>query len=236
MVLKTSKSRLLILSFAASTLMPLFSLAQEPASSATAVTKTPPRMNPKYPPHIGADYYPKASLVNREQGSCVVRLYIKSDGSVPASQLVKSSGYSQLDGACMAAWFGVQMIPATINGAPVNTWVDVPVVWRINGEPEIPRPVLPEKFEFPEIADDYDLPVGSAFYPPDARAKHQRGFCILELEVGSVGALIKATVIRSTGSAILDKACIDAITPAKFMPQKENGSGVAAATYIAINW
>jgi hypothetical protein len=44
------------------------------------------------PLHFGSDYYPQQSLKNREQGMCTLTFFIEVDGTVPAAQLLKSSG------------------------------------------------------------------------------------------------------------------------------------------------
>jgi TonB family protein len=56
------------------------------------------------PPKIGANYYPKESLRRKEQGTAMIRLYAASDGSVPATQVVVSSGFARLDAASLIAF------------------------------------------------------------------------------------------------------------------------------------
>ena len=45
--------------------------------------------------------YPRASLVNEEQGTVVLALQISTDGKVMDSKVEKSSGYKNLDKATM---------------------------------------------------------------------------------------------------------------------------------------
>jgi Gram-negative bacterial TonB protein C-terminal len=49
-------------------------------------------MDPRHPVHVGGDYYPKQSRQNGQQGRCILNLYINVDGTVSATQLLKSTG------------------------------------------------------------------------------------------------------------------------------------------------
>jgi TonB family protein len=187
--------------------------AQEQAPSTTAPTDTPVRkignMDVRHPQHIGSDYYPKRSLKNHEQGRYYVAFLIEADGSVPALQLLKSSGYPRLDTACIESVIDVPMLPATINGTPIAGWSDFNLAWII--DPALPYQPPPEKSAFPRVADDYEFQVGEKFYPEAARAKHQKGYRVVHTTVGSSGTALNAAITRSTGSAILDKACVAAV-------------------------
>src|SRR5580704_8343652 len=110
--------------------------AQEPPPSIAAPTDTPVRkpgkMDVRHPLHIGSDYYPKQSLKNHEQGRCSLAFFVEADGTVPAAQLLKSTGFPRLDTACIESVIGVPVIPATINGTPVAGWYDFNVAWVID--------------------------------------------------------------------------------------------------------
>src|SRR5258708_4663072 len=76
--------------------------AQGSATSSSTPIDPPTRrgkMDVRHPLHIGSDYYPKESLKHHEQGRCEFAFYINADGSVPAGQLLKSSGSPRLDTA-----------------------------------------------------------------------------------------------------------------------------------------
>jgi TonB family protein len=204
-----------------------FTSAQEQTPSASAPTdasvyRRGGRMDVRHPLHIGSDYYPKQSLKNHEQGKCTLSFFIEADGTVPAAQLLISTGFPRLDTACFESVIGVPLIPATINGTPVAGWYDFNVVWVIDHA----QPYLPpsEKPVFPRVADDYEFQAGEKFYPELARAKHERGYCVVHTTVGSAGAALKAVITRSTGSAILDRACLAAVRHARFTPELKNGS------------
>jgi len=210
--------------------------AQEQTSNSTP--PDPPtrrgKMDPRHPLHIGANYYPKESLKHREQGRCELAFYINADGSVPATQMLKSSGYSRLNTACLESVIDVPMLPATINGTPIAGWSDFHLAWVLNGAPPPLQPL--GKSDVPRIAEDYELQVGEKFYPEAARAKHQRGYCVVQTTVDSRGTALNPRIIRSTGSEILDKACLAAVTAARFTPELQDGRPVADSTDIAIYW
>ena len=192
-------------------------------------------MDPRHPLRIGSEYYPKQSLKNHEQGRCTVAFYINADGSVPAAQLLKSSGYSRLDTACLESVIDIPLLPARVNGTPVAGWSDFNLVWVIDHVQRPPQPP-PERSDIPRVADDQELQVGDKFYPEAARAQHPRGYCVVHTTVGSSGTALNAAITRYTGSAILDKACLAAVTSARFTPELLNGQTIADSTEIAIYW
>jgi TonB family protein len=213
--------------------------AQDQAPSTTTPTDTPPvrklgKMDVRHPLHVGSDYYPKQSLKNHEEGKCTLAFFIEADGTVPAAQLLKSTGFPRLDTACFESVISVPLIPATINGTPVAGWNDFNVVWVIDHAQPYQPP--PEKSAFPRVADDYEFQVGGKFYPEAARVKHPRGYCVVHTTVDSSGTALNPGITRSTGSAILDKACVAAVTAARFTPELQNGRPVADSTDIAIYW
>jgi TonB family protein len=215
------------------------SSAQEQAPSSTTPSDSPPikklgKMDVRHPLRIGSAYYPKESMKHHEQGKCRLAFFIEADGTVPATQLLQSSGFPRLDTACFESVIGVPLIPTTINGTPVAGWSDFNLVWVIDhGQPYQPPP---DVSAFPRMSDDYEFQVGEKFYPGKARAKQARGYCVVHTAVGSTGATLNAAITRSTGSAILDKACIAAVSAARFTPELQNGTPVADSTDIAIYW
>jgi TonB family protein len=223
---------------AAGPALPVPASAQEPPPGIAAPTDTavrkPGKMDVRHPLHIGSDYYPKQSLKKHEQGKCTLAFFIEADGTVPAAQLLKPTGFPRLDTACFESVIGVPLIPATINGTPVAGWNDFNVVWVIDHAQPYQPP--PERPAFPRIADDYELQVGKEFYPESGKAGHPKGYCVVHLVVDPSGAVRDARITHSTGSPILDKACLAAIAPARFTPELQNGLPVGDATDIAIYW
>jgi TonB family protein len=214
-------------------------VVQEQTPSATAPTDTRPlrklgKMDVRHPLHVGSDYYPKLSLENNEQGKCTLSFFIEADGTVPAAQLLTSTGFPHLDTACFESVIGVPLIPATINGKPVAGWYDFNVVWVIDHAQPYQPP--PQKPMFPRVADDYEFQVGRNFYPQSTPVQNPKGYCVVHTTVGSSGKALNAGITHSTGSAILDKACLAAVTAARFTPELQNGTPVADSTDIALYW
>lgn len=108
------------------------------------------------------------------------------------------------------------------------------MVWVINHAQPYQPPA--ESPAFPRVADDYEFQAGGKFCPEAARIKRPGGYCVVHTTVDSSGAALNAIIAHSTGSAILDKACVEAVTAARFTPELQNGRPVADSTDIAIYW
>ena len=57
--------------------------------------------------------YPKASLINEEQGDVTMSFLVAADGSVVESKVDKSSGYKNLDRAAVKALSACKFKPGT---------------------------------------------------------------------------------------------------------------------------
>ena len=75
--------------------------------------------------------YPKASLMNEEQGTVSMMFLIKADGSVADSKVEKTSGFKNLDKAAMTALSACKFKPGTKDGKPDQTWTRVDYHWHI---------------------------------------------------------------------------------------------------------
>jgi len=76
--------------------------------------------------------YPKASLMNEEQGTVSMSFLVKSDGSVSESKVDKSSGFKNLDKAAVKALSACKFKPGTKDGAPAETWTKVDYAWKLD--------------------------------------------------------------------------------------------------------
>jgi len=74
--------------------------------------------------------YPATALPNRESGAVVVGVHVGDDGKVRHVDLVKSSGFEDLDSAAMNAARGWHYTPAMDNGSSVNGTVNVQIVFQ----------------------------------------------------------------------------------------------------------
>jgi TonB family protein len=231
-----------LLTAAAATMLPSLAIGDVPPTTQTP-TDAPIMSNKKatldlkHPPHMGEDHYPKESIKKREQGTCYLTFLIQADGSVPAAQLLKSSGYPRLDIACFEAFIDVPMLPAIVDGVPVTSWLinPMPLAWVLVPPPSNRPPPL-EKNAAPRIADGYALHVGKEFYPDSMKTGHPKGYCVVHVVVDTTGTVRDTRLTHSAGSKLMDKACIDALASAKFTPELQNGAPVEDSTDIAIYW
>lgn len=185
------------------------------------------------PPRIGAAFYPNESLRRREQGTVLIRLYAASDGSVPASQVVVSSGFARLDEASLVAFVDAKMRPAILHGQPISKWINVPTQWTIN-QPRGWSALDPSVT--PQMPDDYQPEIGRAYYPKTSLDMRQEGTCLVHFQVSEGGTPSDISITKSTGYASLDQACITAIQDAQFVAAKRDGKYIAAWTDFLIGW
>ncbi|MFC0169337.1 energy transducer TonB [Pseudoduganella danionis] len=76
--------------------------------------------------------YPKASLMNEEQGTVSMSFLVKADGTVIDSKVDKSSGFKNLDKAAIKALSACKFKPGTKDGAPAETWTKVDYAWKLD--------------------------------------------------------------------------------------------------------
>ena len=105
---------------------------EAPAAAAETAAISPPVFNAAYlrnpPPR-----YPLIARRNGEQGTVTLKVLVTRDG-VPASVAVEtSSGSPHLDSAALEAVRAWRFVPARRGSQPVEAWVLVPVVFRLEG-------------------------------------------------------------------------------------------------------
>ncbi|HEX7985271.1 MAG TPA: energy transducer TonB [Duganella sp.] len=76
--------------------------------------------------------YPKASLMNEEQGTVSMSFLVKPDGSVADSKVEKTSGFKNLDKAAIKALSACKFKPGTKDGSPAETWTKVDYAWKLD--------------------------------------------------------------------------------------------------------
>ncbi|RZT04277.1 protein TonB [Duganella sp. CF402] len=75
--------------------------------------------------------YPKASLMNEEQGDVTMAFLVGTDGNVVESKVEKSSGFKNLDKAALKALSACKFKPGTKDGAIAQTWTKVDYSWKL---------------------------------------------------------------------------------------------------------
>ncbi len=88
-------------------------------------------MDPRHPLLIGDEYYPDSAKRNGEEGRCIVQMTVAADGRITDSAIQTSSGVASLDRACLKSVRGQHMLPATVDGKPIERVTAIPIRWRI---------------------------------------------------------------------------------------------------------
>lgn len=81
-------------------------------------------------PHV-VSVYPRVALLNRQQGTVFVRLLVLPNGQVGDVNLVKSSGYPQLDAAALVEAGNWHYLPAVRHGEPVSAEIEVAIRFQL---------------------------------------------------------------------------------------------------------
>ena len=75
--------------------------------------------------------YPKASLLNEEQGVVQMMFLVSGEGNVVDSKVDKSSGFKTLDKAAIKAITACKFKPGSKDGHADQTWTKVEYTWKI---------------------------------------------------------------------------------------------------------
>ncbi len=75
--------------------------------------------------------YPRSSLRNNEEGVVDVKLKISDKGDVLDAEIVRSSGFPDLDKATLRAWSLCHFTPAMHEGKVVESTTIIEYIWKI---------------------------------------------------------------------------------------------------------
>lgn len=78
--------------------------------------------------------YPASARRNGEQGTVHLRVLVTTDGRAKDVQIERSSGSKALDRAALEAVRGWRFIPARRGAEPIEKWVGIPIVYKLEGE------------------------------------------------------------------------------------------------------
>jgi protein TonB len=110
---------------------PIAALAAEPASPATA-TEAPASFNAAYLQNP-LPRYPVAARRAGEQGTVILRVLVSREGAAVRVELDKSSGSPHLDAAARETVKAWRFTPARRGAETMESWIVVPVVFRLEG-------------------------------------------------------------------------------------------------------
>jgi TonB family protein len=88
-----------------------------------------PEPDPAFPHAV--DVYPRLALRKHQEGTVVLALLVLQDGEVGDVQVVKSSGFPQLDAAAQVEAGNWHYLPAVRNGTPVSAQVNVAIHFKL---------------------------------------------------------------------------------------------------------
>lgn len=108
------------------------------AEPSSAAPPSPPSV-PRTPVSISASYaatnrkpeYPRLSRQLEEQGTVVLRVLVRADGSAGAVEIRTSSGFALLDQSARSAVQTWRFNPATQDGKPVDEWFLIPIPFKL---------------------------------------------------------------------------------------------------------
>jgi len=96
------------------------------------------KIRPEPPPTNGASLdippdghhfvlYPQMARRTAEQGDVTLRLLVRAEGYISDAQIVRSSGFAQLDAAALISVGYWDYLPKIVSGKPVDSWRTVTV-------------------------------------------------------------------------------------------------------------
>jgi periplasmic protein TonB len=103
-----------------------------PVTAPAARAVTPPRFNAAYLRNP-APRYPIAARRAGEQGTVMLKVLVSREGRSALVDIETSSGSARLDSAAREAVKSWRFVPARRGAEPVESWVLVPVVFRLEG-------------------------------------------------------------------------------------------------------
>lgn len=100
----------------------------------------PPAPAPRTEVNITASYsasnakpvYPTMSKRLGEQGTVVLRVMVRHDGTAGSVEVKSSSGYPRLDQSAIDAVKTWRFNPATVDGKAIDEWYQVPIPFKLN--------------------------------------------------------------------------------------------------------
>lgn len=176
--------------------------------------------------------YPQQARDRKLEGQVVVNVLVGTTGAAVETRIVKGVD-PLLDSAAVIALRKLKFTPATSEGKPLATWVEVPVGFVAPP----PSEQLPEVDEFVEVEElpKYDQKELSRalVYPEIARRNGLEGEVLLRILVDKNGRVVDIVVERSTNPAFEAEA-IRAVKRTSFTPAIQGMRPVAVWIQIPV--
>jgi len=75
--------------------------------------------------------YPRLAWTDRDEGTVIINVYVRTSGKPEQVKLVKSSGHGELDTAALQQAWNWHYLPAIRNGETVEDWAAVRVPYTM---------------------------------------------------------------------------------------------------------
>ena len=108
--------------------------APAPAPALPAVPAPPARTSASEASYASTNRippYPRASTINGDEGTVVLRVLVTPEGTAGAVEIRSSSGHALLDESARRTVQTWRFKPATVDGKPVAEWYQVPIPFKL---------------------------------------------------------------------------------------------------------
>jgi TonB family protein len=90
-----------------------------------------PTIRRGYVLEVGDDHYPEVSRRLHQEGDCIVGVFVTVNGAPQDPYIYQSTGFADLDRACVAAVKKALFTPGTKQGVPTAMPARVAISWRL---------------------------------------------------------------------------------------------------------
>ncbi len=184
--------------------------------------RTKPKLIKKITPE-----YPEAARKSGAQGTVVVSVVIRENGSV-GKALVFFGRNPQLDSAAVAAAKQCVFIPGEISGRKVKTMMNIPFRFKLKGDASGSSSVVGRPFtndlhitQWPRLIYKKD-PV----LPNNFDGSQLPDWNLVQVLIDKQGSVSKAELVKKAKNALLDKISLQAARQLRFTPGKMEGEVV----------
>jgi protein TonB len=129
-------------------------------------------------------------------------------------------------------------IPEQPSGTPMEDDGIQAVAKPPAGDASSVAPAMPTAPSITPVRMDprHPLKIGADNYPDSAVRFGQEGRCVVNLGVAADGRIVEFSLQTSTGFAVLDTACLNAVRGQRMLPALQDGKPVPSRASIPIVW
>lgn len=174
-------------------------------------------------------HYPEIAKRAGIQGRVILNVLVNKNGNVDSVNVLKSLGESGCDEAAIAAVQAVQWKPAKFQGQPVNVWVGIPVVFKLDGNTFIPAENAESKSEYRAFFEKLS---SQAAYPASAKRAGIEAKVEVKVFIDKDGSVTTCEIAKESGfaEAGFDQAAVNLLNNKKWPVMKSKGE--VAVSYL----